>query len=730
MKALESQCYALWFYIIQLTDVPGITDVIREYVIMHEILARAKDDKGRIAVDMATQESRLAIQSVFLWFGRYRITETHPEHTSATCFVYKALDEGDLDSGGRPRPVALKLIRLRQHFLREIETREFGFEDEYVVSILRAHPNVTDAHARPEDSLLNHHNITTDQENGTNVQDVVVVKSLNKLIAEKMYCIVMPLADRNMFVALKQERFAGVSDLSEVKHIFKQIVACVLHMHTKKVLHGDIKALNIVRTDARWKLIDLDASCILNKDAVGVKYSTAFVPPEALVVSADTTNREVYVRSEENIRKYGLQCETLIAYPSFDIWSLGCLLYHLCNPEVKPLFQGGQDDNLSNDISDEDSIWALLEWRDAIKKKKLSKIKDSLAANLISIMLSKDPKKRPSLTRILAHPFLSSKAVVRLQGEQAQYDIFISYRVASDHHHAELLYNLMSKKGLKVWWDKKCLKAGEPWQNGFCNGLVNSKVFMCLISKEAINHPTKSNQNFGSLTTTSPCDNVFLEYRLALELQGMGLIEKIFPVVIGEAQGFIYKSFHGPGCWPEVKNESVLAVEEVLNHHLESQALGSPLVPNRTVADVFRKICELQGSLICGDGEIAFENTANTAVELIREIDRKIALKHSEEELGIANLNELNLLRHENKNLKERIVALTGELSPRSFPTVGNGYHDIVARNSTTSPAPRKSGPLASEANRVITLATLLESKEEEIRVLREQLKSAHEAKG
>jgi hypothetical protein len=28
-------------------------------------------------------------------------------------------------------------------------------------------------------------------------------------MAEKMFCIVMPLAERNMFVALKQERFAG-----------------------------------------------------------------------------------------------------------------------------------------------------------------------------------------------------------------------------------------------------------------------------------------------------------------------------------------------------------------------------------------------------------------------------------------------------------------------------------------------------------------------------------------
>jgi hypothetical protein len=35
-------------------------------------------------------------------------------------------------------------------------------------------------------------------------------QKMKKETAEKMFCIVMPLAERNMFVALKQERFAGL----------------------------------------------------------------------------------------------------------------------------------------------------------------------------------------------------------------------------------------------------------------------------------------------------------------------------------------------------------------------------------------------------------------------------------------------------------------------------------------------------------------------------------------
>ena len=36
----------------------------------------------------------------------------------------------------------------------------------------------------------------------------------------------------------------------------------------------------------------------------------------------------------------------LIAHPSFDVWSLGCILYQMCTPDVRPLFASGQYDHL------------------------------------------------------------------------------------------------------------------------------------------------------------------------------------------------------------------------------------------------------------------------------------------------------------------------------------------------------------------------------------------------
>jgi hypothetical protein len=45
---------------------------------------------------------------------------------------------------------------------------------------------------------------------------------------------------------------------------------------------------------------------------------------------------------------------------------------------------------------------------------------------------------------------LTGKTAPRLPGEEAQYDVFISYRVASDAVHAELLYNILSSAGFNV----------------------------------------------------------------------------------------------------------------------------------------------------------------------------------------------------------------------------------------------------------------------------------------
>ena len=55
---------------------------------------------------------------------------------------------------------------------------------------------------------------------------------LSKEQAEKLFLFVMPLAQRDLYSALKHEGWAG-RDLDEVRRVFVQVARCVQHLHDK-----------------------------------------------------------------------------------------------------------------------------------------------------------------------------------------------------------------------------------------------------------------------------------------------------------------------------------------------------------------------------------------------------------------------------------------------------------------------------------------------------------------
>ena len=212
----------------------------------------------------------------------------------------------------------------------------------------------------------------------------------------------------------------------------------------------------------------------------------------------------------------------VLAHPSFDTWSLGVVLYELFTGVS--LFHHTQEGNLPNN----DAFHELLTFTDDLKAKRLAMVSQVDARNLLSQLLQRDWTKRVTLSRILQHPFVSSRQTARMVGEQAVHDVFISYRVASDMHNAVKLYELLTAAGFKVWLDKESLAPGESWMQGFCDGLLRSMIFMPIFSRKAFS------QTFPKLTASSACDNLLLEYRLALEFKERRLIEKIYPIMFGD----------------------------------------------------------------------------------------------------------------------------------------------------------------------------------------------------
>ena len=169
-----------------------------------------------------------------------------------------------------------------------------------------------------------------------------------------------------------------------------------------------------------------------------------------------------------------------------------------------------------------------------------------------------------------------------------------------------------------VRWDKKRLENGEDWEDSFCAGLVSSQVFVCLISKEAINSKTKTN-NFGLLKEDSPCDNVLLEHRLALELNALGYIDTIYPVMIGEfpADKMVFQEYNFGKDSPVIDPKLIVkSVEATLAHHMEDQSLGSPTTSS-FVKDTMVAILKLQAHKIIGEREQAFQECAKKVISIL-----------------------------------------------------------------------------------------------------------------
>jgi serine/threonine protein kinase len=104
------------------------------------------------------------------------------------------------------------------------------------------------------------------------------------------YCLCMPQAERNLMNIYLQERLT----LSDVRKITEDICHALEHLHNKKIVHCDLKALNVVRMDdGRYCLIDLDASSSIPEDADEYITSSADCPIECYAGAKFTSGEDV-----------------------------------------------------------------------------------------------------------------------------------------------------------------------------------------------------------------------------------------------------------------------------------------------------------------------------------------------------------------------------------------------------------------------------------------------------
>jgi len=570
-------------------------------------LSQMKDDTGRCAVDAAPAPLRaLILQRLFL-LGRYDVKVGLPEHQSDTCVVRLAVDR----SVDPPVPVALKFMRAREHFTREVTTREaHTLSADHVLELLRSH----DGDAEP--ALLEE-------------------APAHGFSAEHRYCVVLPAAERTLHDIIAHEHVAG-RQWPLIASIARQLGEAMGHLHSKGLIHGDCKPLNIVRCRGGYRLIDLDA-CIEMGQPAGVKYSSGFVPPEMVELLPATGGKQVTASLVPAARAAGplrtasgrvrappapagadvgaasgavaipaFSDGTVTASPALDMWGLGVTLYALCADQ--PLWL------MSNDGSvDAESLATIARWEESdvgaeLKRRKLAAIADPQARNLVSQLLSLNPQHRPSIARFLAHPFVSGRPAVRLPGQTPAYDVFLSYRVASDAAYVEGLYDLLTDRGLRVWWDARCLEPGRDWEEGFSEGLAASATIACVLSPGAC-------ENLLTLAPDSRCDNVLLEHRLALELQSMGMLGAVTPVLlnttapaaaVGGAGSLMAPAAFSGRFFPPTTRLPEFAVRQIevkVASHLQRLCLGTPLHEGLGVRATMARLMQHQSFLLTPESE-------------------------------------------------------------------------------------------------------------------------------
>ena len=186
-----------------------------------------------------------------------------------------------------------------------------------------------------------------------------------------LYIVTEFLAGGELFYRIEQ--LNKFTESAAAKYI-RQILLAVSYLHARQIIHRDIKPENVVfetpEPDSNLKLIDFGTSKkLLDNKKLKTTMGTAY-----------------YVAPEVLNKSYDFKC---------DVWSCGVILYVLlCG---YPPFNGSTEQKIIKRIKEGKFVFPDEEW---------SHISNE-AKDLIKLMLTRNPDKRPSVEQVLKHPWFS-----------------------------------------------------------------------------------------------------------------------------------------------------------------------------------------------------------------------------------------------------------------------------------------------------------------------------------
>lgn len=457
------------------------------------------DDTGRtfrdIVVTANSEEVRRWARTHGAFLGRYQLAPGPAIHTSGTARAQYATDV----MCEPPVEVCLKHMRHRLQFEAEIRARSAtGLGRDAVISVRGWHTPASELFRDPVTGRTQEPQSTGE-------------------MSQFRYVLVMEKGERSLHDACAKERMAGYDALG-VLSTFSGICQCVRVLHSASMVHGDLKQRNILRfidqlppaaaadggavpTSApaadvtvdlartssstlpnkpqppRWVLCDMDAAAGVGH-AVGTKTSSAYAPPELARVKVASVDG-------------GWRGELAEAELSFDVWSLGVVLFELC--AGRTLFSQDTNNDELVDIGD----WTRLCTWDTITDWELAPVFKPVVGvpavaehlvddvkHLIRWCLKGNPAERPSIRDVLSHPFLDPGA-----GRPPtsllpmRYHCFLSHSQADASGTASDLFHLYRALHLHAWLD---MKQQALTLDGMRQGVRDSAIFVLVLSENVL----------------------------------------------------------------------------------------------------------------------------------------------------------------------------------------------------------------------------------------------------
>ncbi|KAK7468188.1 hypothetical protein BaRGS_00036601 [Batillaria attramentaria] len=196
-----------------------------------------------------------------------------------------------------------------------------------------------------------------------------IIEYYENFLEDKALMIVMEYAQGGTLLEYLQSRNGNLLEEEEILKFFAQMVLSLQHVHSKQILHRDLKTQNILLDKKKEivKIGDFGISKVLSSKskAYTVVGTPCYISPEL--------------------------CEGKPYNQKSDIWALGCVLYELAS--LKRAFEAA-------------NLPALIL---KIMRGTFSPISDQYSEELRSLILSMlhlDPARRPHINQIMACPIV------------------------------------------------------------------------------------------------------------------------------------------------------------------------------------------------------------------------------------------------------------------------------------------------------------------------------------